>query len=68
MADPATPRLTPGELPSVRNGSALTHLQAAFGNLILAGTHFMTANQERHDAMTEQLCDDIQKLMRQVTK
>ena len=68
MSDPATPRLSPGELPPVRNGSALGHLQAAFGNLILAGTYFMTANQDRHDAMTNQLCDDLQKLMKQVTK
>ncbi len=68
MSDPASPRLSSAELQSVKNGSALGHLQAAFGNLILAGTHFMTANQDQHDAMTNQLCDDLQKLMKQVKK
>lgn len=67
MNDP-TPRLSPGELQPVRNASALNHLQVAFANLILAGTHFMTAGQDRHDAMSNQLCEDVHKLMKQVTK
>mgnify|MGYP001599210766 CR=1 FL=1 len=68
MSDPATPRLSPGELPSVRNTPAYGHLKAAFGQLILASTDFEIAGHEQHAAMTDQLLETLQLMMKQVTR
>lgn len=67
MADNAT-KLSPGDIPRVRNALALTYLNVALGNMILAATAFQVSNQEQHEAVADQIFDVVESLRKQVTK